>query len=161
MTYNRKILEHLPVFAGLLAITCCSSGSTPSQRIDAATLTGKWVVTAQTVPRLTIAPACKLVQRGTTFVFTADSLSIYLNDRSSPCDVYAYRSARGSISFIKEDMIWLCSYELKANNLQLKSNRFFTSEIPGEQAKSVDSATSMQTLVLNLERSKTELNTKH
>ena len=41
MAYNHKILERLSVFAGLFAVTCCFSTSTPLQRIDASLLMGK------------------------------------------------------------------------------------------------------------------------
>ncbi len=135
MVYTHKIFRQLPVFAGLLAITCCSSGKPPGQGSGPSSLPGTWVVTAQPVSRLTIGPQCTSVQEGTTFVFTADSLRIHLNNAPTPCAVYAYKSAGRTITFIQADMLWLCTYELDANRLQLKSGNFFAAAAPGDAAR--------------------------
>ncbi len=116
----------LIIFFGLVSFECYHSGSQTTVSADVALLAGEWVVDSQTVSPVAIGQRCKPVQKGTTFKFVKNVLELYIDAAGKACDVYHYKIYHNTISFIKEDMIWLCTYELNQNQLKLKSNNFFT-----------------------------------
>ncbi len=121
------ILGSLVILFALLSLKCSNSKSVTTGSAPVS-LTGEWVVVAQTSSPLVIAPLCKLIRHGTTFKFTQNTLELYIDASGKPCNVYLFKITANTISFIKEDMIWLCRYELKPNNLKIISNNFFTSD---------------------------------
>jgi hypothetical protein len=127
MTSCFRVVRLLILFFALLSFGCSNYRGVRSGSTTLPSLTGEWVVSEQTVSPLSIIPLCKPILRGTTFKFTQNNLVVYINASQKPCDTFHYKIAGNTISFIKEDMIWLGSYELNKNILKLKSNNFFTS----------------------------------
>jgi hypothetical protein len=144
------------IFFGVLSIGCSNARNLTTGSDSVSVLTGDWVVISQTVSPLVIIPFCKPIQKETTFKFTQDKLEVYLGSSDKPCDAYRFKITANTISFIKEDMIWLCTYELNSNILKLKSDNFFT---PDESNKSVtvnSQPTTRQAVVVTLSKKNTQ-----
>lgn len=133
MRWRFRLKTLLLIGFASVALGCASGAShsevTRTRSAPAPGLTGEWVVTKQNISPLLIGPLCKPIKQGTTFKFTEKTLEIYLSASTTPCSVYEFKVANNTISFIKSDMIWLCTYELASNSLKLISNSFFTYEV--------------------------------
>jgi hypothetical protein len=104
---------------------CFNTRQTPAQRASVS-VRGDWVLTEQTVSPLMMIPNCKPIQKGTLFRFTDTTLEVYAGLSSKACDEFAYKITENSITFIKADMLWLCTYTMDANLLNITSTHFFT-----------------------------------
>ncbi|TDH26762.1 hypothetical protein EXU57_08065 [Segetibacter sp. 3557_3] len=127
----------------LLLIGCSNYKNLTLRNINVPSLSGEWRVAAQLVLPLTIKPKCKPIEKGTTFKFIQDRFEVYLDTAWIPCDVFHFKSTKNTISFIKEDMVWLCFYELTGSILKLKSTDFFIVNNP-------DTSATMQEVVVTL-----------
>lgn len=112
------------LFVGLISSSCSSAQKSSSN----SALIGEWVVTAHSASQLMIIPRCKSITSGTVFRFTTDSLTVYPNASTTPCDLFSYKRSVNTMSIIKADMIFLCSYEVKGNRLTVRSSSFFTTD---------------------------------
>lgn len=115
-----------------LSTGCANAKSLKIVSDTVPSLTGEWIITTQTFSPLILPPHCKPIQEGVSFKFTQNTLEVYLKSSVKSCDVYPFKITDNTISFIKKDMIWLCTYELSANNLKLKSDNFFTPDVSGQ-----------------------------
>jgi hypothetical protein len=145
-----RVVRLLILFFALLSFGCSNYRGVRTGSSTFPLLTGEWVVSEQTVSPLSIIPLCKPIFRGTTFKFTRNNLAIYINALQNPCDTFRYKIAGNTISFIKEDMIWLCSHELNKNILKLKSNNFFTSVESDKPLQVNKQLTTAQEIVVTL-----------
>lgn len=146
------------LFVGFLSLTCAGSRSTKvtaatTSGADATPLEGKWTVTSQSRTSLAIIPSCKPIQPGTIFQFRDKILEVYVANSNTPCDQFGVRVLPTSISLVRDDMIWLCNYELKANTLTLTSTAFFTTDqndtIPSPNNQATTSGEVAVTLIKN------------
>lgn len=111
----------------VIFLGCAPSSGQRISKEQQPSLAGEWVVTRQSVPQLAILPRCRSIQPGTTtFTFSRDTLKVYTEKASSPCDVFGFRRADSTITFIKADMHFLSTYALRADTLTIKSRYFFT-----------------------------------
>jgi len=111
----------------ITALGCAPSSGQRTGQVPQPSLTGEWIVTQQSAPRLAIIPRCRPIQPSTTtFTFFQDTLKVYIDTASDPCDLFRFRIADSIITFIKSDMHFLSTYELQANTLTIKSRYFFT-----------------------------------
>ena len=113
-------------FFGILFLSCGNSSIPPTGNNTVSLLTGRWVVVGQTISPIMIIPNCKPIQNGSTFHFKEDSLEVYVDASKKPCDVFTFKISGNTISLIKTDMIWLCTYELNQDSFKLSSDHFFT-----------------------------------
>lgn len=126
MMRNIKIYCYAIFVLSLVFLECSNSRS---QRLNTGVqsiLTGAWVVSEPLLSPLSIMPRCKYIQIGTIFIFSQDTLKIYTDSSSNPCDVFRFMIATNTITFIKEDMHFLGSYELNAGTLKIKAKYFLT-----------------------------------
>ena len=153
-----RSLQSALLFLGFLSLACSNSKSikvTTASTADmgATSLDGKWRVTGTPPKSLAILPACKPIQVGAVFQFAGENLEVYLANARTPCGVFGVRSTPATISLIKDDMVWLVNYELKANMLTLKSTAFFTTEqndtIPSPNDQAATSGEVVVTLIKN------------
>lgn len=118
------ILRLLRALFGLLLLVCLNSAS-HSTESNIVSLTGEWTVASQTVSPLIITRTCKPILKGTNFTFTENALEVYTDSSKKPCNIYRFKITDNAISFIQNDMIWLCTYQLNLNRLKIRSNNFF------------------------------------
>ena len=125
---KQHLLKHriLIITTALLSLGCANSKSQRTETADKSILTGEWIVSEQTISPLTVIPRCKSIRKGSIFKFTQDKLEVYTDALSKPCDVFLYKNTDKTINVIKEDMVYLCTYELNQTILKIKSNTFFT-----------------------------------
>ncbi|GGK85682.1 hypothetical protein ACD591_20285 [Rufibacter glacialis] len=123
-SYLNKVNVFISLFL-LFMVGCSDSKGLHLKSNPTSPLKGEWVVVRQTISPLVIVPLCKPIQAGTTFHFSEDTLNVYLEGSRTPCDVFPYKVSDKIISIIKDDMIWLCGYELSQNTLNLVSGNFF------------------------------------
>jgi hypothetical protein len=123
-----RALKWIIFFGGVVIITACYPGATNSVSYKTSPLAGEWIIDTQSVAPVSIAQRCKPIQKGSVFKFTENTLEIYTDPTASPCGIYRFKIKNNTISFIREDMLWLCTFELDAETLTLKSNSFFVSE---------------------------------
>lgn len=126
-----KIVRLLSVFFGLLLSGYVPAGSQTAQT-DILLLTGEWIITSQTASPLVMNLICKPILKGTTFTFKENTLKVYTDLSKKPCNIYSFKIMENTISFIKEDMIWFCTYKLKGEKLELKSYNFFVQDTPND-----------------------------
>ena len=111
----------------ITCLGCAPSSGQRTGREQQPSLSGEWVVTHQSAPQLAIISRCRSIQPGTTtFTFSRDTLKVYTENASSPCDVFGFRKADSTITFIKADMHFLSTYALRADTLTIRSRYFFT-----------------------------------
>ena len=120
------------VLVGLLFFGCLSPKAPSAASGGRSPLLGAWEIVEQTATPLMIIPLCKSIRKGTTVRFTPTTFAIYVDAAGTPCNSYAYTTSSDHITFMKADMFYLCTYELRANTLQLTSNHFFIPEESGE-----------------------------
>ena len=138
MKRDREICRVLSVIFGLLFLGCVPPKTLGDASIERAasveipSLLGEWMIVEQTTTPLVIIPLCKSIQIGTTVKFTPATFAIYVDASGTPCNSYAYKTSSNHITFIKADMLYLCTYDLTANSLKLISTHFF---IPDESVK--------------------------
>lgn len=128
-----RIVRIFILLFGLIPLGCFNHKGLPAESATEPLVAGDWVVAEQTISPLSIRPLCKPIQKGTAFRFTESTLEIYTGASPNPCGVYNFKITGNTISFIKEDMIWLCNYELSPDQLKLISDNFFA---PVESEKS-------------------------
>jgi len=127
MNRSIKILMSSNLFFTLLLIACSTNyRSVNTVSTSLPSLTGKWLVSNKTISAFAIIPRCTVVKPGATFNFTSDKLEIYLEKSPLPCDIFSFKVTNNTLSFIKEDMIYLCTYELDGKVLKIQSKSFFT-----------------------------------
>ncbi len=122
----KKLFIALSLLIAFLSIRAQNTALPMVESKDLTLLKGDWAVVSQTISPLGIAPRCKPIQKGTIFQFTEKELKVFIDTSGKPCDVYAFKIGANTMSIIKEDMIWLCTYELDIDLLKIKSNNFFT-----------------------------------
>ncbi|WP_377481381.1 hypothetical protein [Pontibacter toksunensis] len=88
---------------------------------------GIWVIDSLTLAPVTVPSFCNQIGAGATFEFTEDnSLKVYPEDASEPCETFSYTAQQGLIHLKKGDMLMLVEVEsLTDQNLVLRSNSFF------------------------------------
>ncbi|WP_210487998.1 hypothetical protein [Rufibacter aurantiacus] len=121
----------------LLALSCTASDSSSITKVNepkAASLMGTWVVIEQANTPLSILPLCKFIKQGAIFKFSQDTLEVYVSGSGNPCDVFPFRVSGNTISFFKNDMVWVCTYQLSSDSLKLISNNFITPDNPKEKS---------------------------
>lgn len=135
MKNHREIRRLWGGFFGLFFL-CCLNPKPPdaaslgnSSHVNRSPLIGTWVIVEQSTTPLMIIPSCKPIRTGTTVQFTQTTFEVYIGTSRTPCNAYAYKTSNTHVSFIKGDMLSLCSYELTPNTLKLASTNFF---IPDE-----------------------------
>ena len=139
MKSDRDIRRVLALLFGLLFLGCLppkAPGAASIERaptIESPSLIGEWVIVAQTATPLVIIPLCKAIRTGTTVKFTPTTFTVYVDASGTPCNSYAYKTSNNHITFIKADMLYLCTYVLTNNSLTVNSTHFF---IPDEAVKS-------------------------
>ncbi len=153
-----RLLQSVLLCAGLVSLACSNSKTvnvTAASTADtgSSSLDGGWTVTGTSRASLAIIPSCRPIKVGSVFQFAGKSLEVYLPDSTTPCGVFGVRSKPGAISLVRDDMVWLVNYELKANTLQLTSNAFFTTDpndtIPSPNNQSATSGEVVVTLTKN------------
>ncbi len=132
MKRHREIRRLLVVFFGLLFLGCVNPKIPGATSNENSPLIGNWVIVEQTTTPLAIIPLCKPIRKGTTVKFTQTAFEVYVDTAGTPCNAYAYKTSNNQITFIKGDMLWLCTYELSPNSLTLISTNFF---IPDDSEK--------------------------
>jgi hypothetical protein len=123
-----RALKWIIFFWGVVIITACYPTVTNNVGDKTSPMAGEWIIEKQSVSPVSIAQRCKLIQKGSVFKFTENTLEIYADPTASPCGIYRFMIKNNTISFIREDMLWLCMFEIDAETLTLKSNSFFVSE---------------------------------
>ncbi|WP_345070242.1 hypothetical protein [Hymenobacter fastidiosus] len=152
MERHPEILRLLVVFFCLLFLGCLNPRIPGAASVESSPLIGEWVIVEQTTTPLMIIPLCRPIQKGTTVKFTQTTFEVYLNASGNTCDTYAYKASNNHLTFIKADMLFLCTYELMPNSLKLTSTNFFIpaeSENPGIKKEII--ATN-QSVIITLKR---------
>lgn len=126
MTRYIKQCGYTILILSLVFLKCSNSRSQRSDTSAQSIVTGTWVVSEPLLSPLSIMPRCKYIQTGTIFIFSQDTLKIYTDASSNPCDVFRFMTTTNTITFIKEDMHFLGSYELNAGTLKIKAQHFLT-----------------------------------
>lgn len=128
------MLKLLIVSFGLLFLGCLNPKNPGAGSVQRSPLLGKWTIVEQTTTPLMIIPLCRSIRTGMTVQFTQTTFEVYVDASGRPCNTYGYKTTNNHISFIKGDMLWLCTYELTPSVLKLISTNFFLpddSEKPG------------------------------
>lgn len=134
MKQHSKMLKLLIVSFGLLFLGCLNPKNPGAGSVQRSPLLGKWTIVEQTTTPLMIIPLCRSIRTGMTVQFTQTTFEVYVDASGRPCNTYGYKTTNNHISFIKGDMLWLCTYELTPSVLKLISTNFFLpddSEKPG------------------------------
>lgn len=154
------LLEHriLITITAFLYLGCINSKSQRKETDDQSILKGEWIVSEQTMPRLAIIPRCKPIHKGSIFKFTQDKLEVYTDASGKPCDVFLYKITDKTINFIKEDMVYFCTYELDQPNLKIKSNTFFILDETYMSASEINQSTKPHDYVVTFIKKKTKTN---
>ena len=134
LLYRFLVSVILFLFTGLLLLRCYESRTRTTVSASALSVTGKWVITEQNVARLSIIPRCASIGKGTVFNFRSDSVEISPDASSAPCDAFRFKVKGNTISFIKGDMIWLCTYACNADRLEITSLNFFSPAVADTSA---------------------------
>lgn len=115
----------------------CFSGCThfrmqPTAADNQILLAGTWEVIHITNSPVAIHPRCDSLRPGAAFKFSRSKLEVFPQVSGSPCDVFIFKLAGTTLTLIKGDMQFLCTYELSPGTLILKSKNFFTPTVPAK-----------------------------
>ena len=136
-----------PLFLGCLNPKISGAGS-----VESSLLIGTWVIVEQTTTPLVIIPLCKPIRKGTAVKFTQTAFEVYLDASGIPCNTYAYKTSNNHISFIKADMLWLCTYELTPKTLKLISTNFFIADESENSGLEIKKSVINQEVIITLKR---------
>lgn len=115
-------------------VGCAQAQHSGQDRSSEPSLVGEWVIAEQSVAPLGIASLCQSIQPGTIVTFSPATLAVRVEAAGKPCAVLAYKVQGQRISFLREDMVWLGTYELTARRLTIRSPNFFTAGATGQGA---------------------------
>ena len=152
MKQYSKMLKLLTVSFGLLFLGCLNPKNPGAGSVQRSPLLGKWTIVEQTTTPLMIIPLCKAIRTGMTVQFTQTTFEVYVDTSGRPCNTYGYKTSNNYISFIKGDMLWLCTYELTPSVLKLVSTNFFLPDDSEKPGLSTTPSAINQAVVITLKR---------
>ena len=124
-----KLLVTLSIVQVLvLALHCvgCAQVQHPGKsKASQLSLVGEWTVVEQSATPVSIATLCQAIRPGSTITFGPATLAVYAAT-GKPCAVLSYKANGQFLSFSREDMVWLATYELTAERLTIRSPNLFT-----------------------------------
>lgn len=140
----------IALFVALFTIQAAHYLPLPGGSDNHNTLKGDWQVDTGSFLPLSIAPRCQPVVGGTLFRFTDTELLVLTDTLGPPCGSYRYAIAGQTISFIRQDMVWLCTYRVANDSLTLRSTHFFTPYYANPQAENNKPAASREEITVLL-----------